>query len=65
MSTSTTTRSTGSTYKPPKTEAERERRRAYQRAYRAAHRDKVKRWQQNLYIRQAAKLAAKGVTSDD
>lgn len=60
-----TTSKTGSTYRVPKTEDERERRRAYQRAYRAAHRDKVKRWQQTFYLRQAEKLKAEGVTSDD
>ena len=59
---STTSKTT--TYRVPKSEDERERRRAYQRAYRAAHKDKVRQWQQNFYIRQAAKLAAKGVNVD-
>lgn len=59
---STTSKTT--TYRVPKSEDERERRRAYQRAYRAAHRDKVKRWQRNFYLRQAAKLMAEGVTVD-
>lgn len=63
--TSTTTSKTGSTYKPPKTEEARQHMREYQRRYRREHRDKVKQWQRNFYLRQAEKLKAEGVTSDD
>lgn len=50
-----TTQPKKSTYRPPKDEAEAERRRAYSRAYRAAHRDKVQKWNRTFYLRQAAK----------
>lgn len=63
--TSTTTSKTGSTYRAPKTEEARQHMREYQKRYRAAHRDKVKQWQRNFYLRQAEKLKAEGVTSDD
>ena len=55
LSTNTTTQARTSTYRPPKDEAEAERRRAYNRAYRAANRDKVKKWNRTYYLRQAAK----------
>lgn len=45
-----------STYRPPRDEAEAERRREYARAYRAAHRDKVQQWNRRYYLKQAAKL---------
>lgn len=51
----TTTQPKKSTYRPPKDEAEAERRRAYSRAYRAAHRDKVQMWNRTFYLRRAAK----------
>lgn len=53
MNTQQTTRK--STYRPPKDEAEAQRRREYARAYRAAHRDKVRKWNQRFYLKQAAK----------
>ena len=43
------------TYRPPKTEAEAQRRREYSRAYRHAHPDKVRAWNRAFYLRQAAK----------
>ena len=43
------------TYKPPKDEAQAERRRAYNREYRRTHPDKVKAWNKTFYLRQAAK----------
>lgn len=65
MSTSTTTRSTGSTYKPPKTEEARQHMREYQKDYRRRNPDRVRRWNHNYYLRMAAKLTAEGVTVDD
>lgn len=56
--TSTTTSKTGSTYRRPATDYERERRNAYQRRYRAAHRDRVRQWQMNFYVRLAERLKA-------
>lgn len=47
-----------STYRPPRNEAEAQRRREYARAYRRAHPDSVRRWNRAYYLRQAAKTIA-------
>lgn len=44
------------TYRPPRDEAEAQRRREYAREYRRTHREKVKQWNRNYYLHQAAKL---------
>lgn len=44
-----------STYRPPKTETEAQRRREYSREYRRNHPDAVRRWNRTYYLRQAAK----------
>lgn len=44
-----------STYRPPRDEAEAQRRREYSREYRKNNRDKVRRWNRTYYLRQAAK----------
>lgn len=44
-----------STYRPPKNEAEAQRRREYSREYRRNHPDAVRRWNRTYYLRQAAK----------
>lgn len=55
MSTNTAnTRQT--TYRPPRDEAEAQRRREYAREYRRNHPDAVRRWNRNFYLRQAAVL---------
>lgn len=43
------------TYKPPRDEAEAQRRREYSREYRRNHPDAVRRWNRTYYLRQAAK----------
>ena len=43
------------TYRPPKDEAEAQRRREYLRAYRRNHPDAVRRWNRNYCLRLAAK----------
>lgn len=40
-------------------EEEKEKRREYQRQYRATHKESVRRWNQTFYLRRAAKLLQK------
>lgn len=47
------------TYRPPRDEAEAQRRREYSRAYRKAHPDKVRAWNNAFYLRRAAKALEK------
>ena len=46
------------TYRPPKDEAEAQRRREYLRNYRRQHPEKVRQWNRAYYVRQAALIAA-------
>lgn len=62
--TSTTTSKTGSTYRRPATEEARQHMREYQKRYRRNNPDRVRKWQQTFYLRQAEKLKAEGVTGD-
>lgn len=53
--TNTPTTERKTTYKPPRDEAEAQRRREYSREYRRNHPDAVRRWNRTYYLRQAAK----------
>lgn len=53
--TNTPTTEHKTTYKPPRDEAEAQRRREYSREYRRNHPDAVRRWNRTYYLRQAAK----------
>ena len=46
-----------STYRPPKTEEQRQARLKYQREYRRANPRRVQQWQENYIVRAAARLA--------
>lgn len=59
ITTNTPTTERKTTYRPPRNEAEAQRRREYSRAYRQAHPDKVRAWNHAFYLRQAAKALEK------
>lgn len=58
MANTTTTPTTGTTYRRPASDKARENRNAYMRRYRKAHPDKTRAWRQNYIKRAAARLAA-------
>ena len=55
ITTNTPTNEHKTTYRPPRDEAEAQRRREYSREYRRNHPDAVRRWNRTYYLRQAAK----------
>ena len=60
MSTNTRTRKPGSTYRPPKDQAARDRANAYQRDYRRAHPDRARAWRDAYIMRKAARIMEGG-----
>ena len=58
--TDTRTRKPGSTYRPPKDQAVRDRANAYQRQYRRDHPDRTRAWREAYILRKAARIMEGG-----